>query len=627
MVSRTSVVCVFLLAVALWGCCKTELKGSEPPPAAAVAAATDEVELVVVSTNDVHGYILPRTTSMAVDEEGKIRYAVDIGGVEWLAGYLDILRRQYPGRVLLVDAGDMFQGTLISNGSEGATVVAAMNYLGYQAAAVGNHEFDFGPVGETDEGDAFGALKALGKLASFPLLAANLVDRSRGTRIDWEGFAPTAMVDLGGIKIGLVGGPTATTPTYSKKRIGEGLEFRPLVDIVKEFAPQLRAQGADIVVGLLHAGGVCDRMGDPNDLSTCDESEELFQIARALPPGTVDLLVGAHTHHLIRQNVNGIPLVEAGGTGRFFGLTKIRFDRKARKVLSVEVEKPVGICHYHFKDAGNCVYLEELPGEERHPAVFLGEEVKRITFLEALLTADQRQMLKDAQEPLGPVAVRDLARTDENQDLPAGMLITAALLEAYPQADIAFFNESGIRSVLSAGPVTREGVFQVLPFDSKPALMHLTGKDLKDLLRLTTSGAHGAPVVRGLRVHVDLKRDECIAEDWNGDGTKEKWERNLLVSATLEDGSPIEDARVYTLVTTSYLAGGGSDISRVLDKLPPETVVIPESESTVRGIFQAWLRRHPVELGGPEDPFTQVPGGPLYRRENPDHQPGTNCLQ
>jgi 5'-nucleotidase len=621
-----------LLAIFVAGaaasCCKKEVtdKPTEEPAAIAAAEADDDlVELVIVATNDVHGYILPRKLSMAIDEEGKIRYPADIGGVEWLAGYLDILRRQNPGRVLLLDGGDMFQGTMISNKSEGATVVAAMNHLGYAAASVGNHEFDFGPVGEGDDGDPYGALKAVGKLADFPLLAANLVDRKTGTLIDWEGFAPTRMIELSGIKIGIVGGPTDTTPTYSKKRVGEGLEFRPLVEIVKEQAPKLRAQGAQIIIGLLHAGGVCEEFDDPNDTSTCDPNEELFQIAQALEPGTVDLLIGGHTHHIVRHIVNGIPLMESGGTGKLFGMVTLKFSKKAGKVVDFDLSKPVGICHYRFEGTESCVYLDELPGEKRLPPIFKGEEVSRVEFLASLLSPDQRQMLEEAQEQLGATAVRDLYRQEETEDRPMGLLITHIMLDNYPEAQIALFNGSGIRSSLFSGPVTREAVFQVLPFDSTPAFLHLRGKDLKDLLRLITSGAHGMPVMRGLKLHVDRKLDECIQEDWNKDGKKEKWERNLLVSATLENGSPLEDDKVYTVVTTSYLAGGGSDISRILDKLPPETVSKPDKPPTTRDMLTNWLRDHPVELGGPDDPFTRHPDGPLLKVDNYEHQPGTEC--
>ncbi len=481
------------------------------------------IEIGVVHTNDVHGYILPYVANLAVDREGKKRYLAEIGGVEWLLGYVEILRSKLDGRVLLLDAGDMFQGTMISNRFEGATVVKAMNHMGYAAAAVGNHEFDFGPEGEGEEGDAYGALRARAKEAAFPFLSANLLDRTTGRPLEWEGFAPYVLVDMKGIKVGIVGGPTTDTPTYSKKRVGEGLEFQPLAGAIQKYVPELREKGAQVIIGLIHAGGKCEEIDNPQDISSCDMDEEMFKVAQALPPGTVDLLIGGHSHAVVAHYVNGTPVVEAGSKGRLFGLVKLRFDPAQGKVVEVVLDRPVGICHHHFVDGDDCVFLEEVPGPEKKPATFLGEEVKPVVFFEALLTEEQRQVMVESQEKLGPTAVRDVARTEPGTDLPMGLLLTHVLLEKYPQADIALFNESGIRADLSAGEITREDVFRVLPFDSGPAFIRIRGDKLLDLLRLACSGAHGAPVVRGLRLVIDRKADECIAEDWDGNGEREKW--------------------------------------------------------------------------------------------------------
>src|SRR5262249_22466625 len=126
--------------------------------------------LTIVGTNDLHGQIE--------------RVAI-------LAGFVANVRAARAadgGAVLLIDAGDMFQGTLESNLAEGADVVKAYNRLGYAAAAIGNHEFDYGPVGPdvvAKHGeDPRGALKARISEASFPIISANIADDA-GARIDW----------------------------------------------------------------------------------------------------------------------------------------------------------------------------------------------------------------------------------------------------------------------------------------------------------------------------------------------------------------------------------------------------------------------------------------------------------
>jgi 5'-nucleotidase len=140
------------------------------------------VTISVLGTNDLHGRV---------------------EALPLLAGYVDNVRAARArdgGGVVLVDAGDMFQGTLESNLGEGAAVVDAFAAMGFTAVTVGNHEFDYGPVGEpaTPErpgDDPRGALKALAKRAPFPFLLANTLDRATGRRVDWPNlFAPVRSI-------------------------------------------------------------------------------------------------------------------------------------------------------------------------------------------------------------------------------------------------------------------------------------------------------------------------------------------------------------------------------------------------------------------------------------------------
>src|SRR4026209_2723788 len=142
------------------------------------AQRSSSLTISVIATSDVHGGVLPRG---------------DRGGLALLGGYVRNVRSarlQDGGGVLLVDSGDMFQGTLESNLNEGAAVVRAYNALKYDAAAIGNHDFDFGPVGPATGprargDDPCGALKARAAEAQFPFLAANLVDEKTGALPKW----------------------------------------------------------------------------------------------------------------------------------------------------------------------------------------------------------------------------------------------------------------------------------------------------------------------------------------------------------------------------------------------------------------------------------------------------------
>ncbi|HEX8952810.1 MAG TPA: bifunctional metallophosphatase/5'-nucleotidase, partial [Polyangia bacterium] len=148
--------------------------------------------LVILATSDQHGH---------VEQAARLGH------------YFAVERAQAPGRVLAVDGGDLFQGTLVSNLHEGAAMVHALNALGYAAAAVGNHEFDFGPAGPhstpvTPDEDARGALEQRMAEAKFPLLSANIVDARTGKTL----ARPFVVVTVDGVKVGIVGGTSEDTP-------------------------------------------------------------------------------------------------------------------------------------------------------------------------------------------------------------------------------------------------------------------------------------------------------------------------------------------------------------------------------------------------------------------------------
>ncbi|HYX92635.1 MAG TPA: metallophosphoesterase, partial [Myxococcaceae bacterium] len=328
---------VFLLApiVVLLAGCRTPPPQAEafpPPPGHPNEAPPDAaIRITVVATNDLHGRV---TASAApLPNGGETRQ----GGLSTFAGYLEILRAENPGGVLLVDAGDLFQGTLASNLTEGEVVIEAYNHLGYAAAALGNHEFDYGPLGpasvaSSPQDDPFGALKARLKQARFPILAVNVYDARSGARPEWLPNDGTAIVELKGMKIGLIGLITPTTPNTTHPVNVSTLSFGSLVPEAVAAARRLREKGADLVIGIAHAGGKCSRFDDPTDLSSCDtEFGEIFELLRELPPGLVDAMVAGHTHAELAHSVNGIPVVETPGLGRSFATLDLWVDPKTRR--------------------------------------------------------------------------------------------------------------------------------------------------------------------------------------------------------------------------------------------------------------------------------------------------------
>jgi 2',3'-cyclic-nucleotide 2'-phosphodiesterase (5'-nucleotidase family) len=258
------------VALLLAACASATAPGAEAPAPRAAEAARP-ITLSVVSTNDLHGRIqaLPR-----------------------IGGFVANLRRAREadgGGTLLLDSGDMFQGELASNLTEGAAVVDAYNLLGYAAAAVGNHEFDLGPVGPASfprpGDDPRGALLARAAQAKYPLLAANLIDTRTGHPFTAPNLVPSTIREVAGVKVGLVGALTLETTQSVLASVFAGLELAPLAASIAREAERVRAGGATVVIVVAHAGGECKRFENPDDLSSCDAGAEIFGVANAPPEG------------------------------------------------------------------------------------------------------------------------------------------------------------------------------------------------------------------------------------------------------------------------------------------------------------------------------------------------------
>jgi 2',3'-cyclic-nucleotide 2'-phosphodiesterase (5'-nucleotidase family) len=292
-----------------------------------LAVASDSpttVDISIVGTADLHG----RVATLPL-----------------LGGYLDALRAARPKSVVLVDGGDMFQGTLESDMNEGETVIRAYTLLGYDAVTIGNHEFDYGPVGPktaADERDEpRGALRERAKQAqrAFPFLAANLMEEGMAPK--WDNVRGSTVAHLAnGVNVGIIGVTTVATPETTIAANFVRLSVTPIKDAIVAEAAKVRAQGADIVVVTAHAGGRCEKFEDKNDLSVCDQKAEIFELARALHPGTVDVIVAGHVHAGLAHEVNGIAIIESFAQGKAFGRVDLQWDSKDHRVRERKIFAP-----------------------------------------------------------------------------------------------------------------------------------------------------------------------------------------------------------------------------------------------------------------------------------------------
>jgi len=515
-------------------------------------ASHNNITISIIGTNDVHGALA------ATDR---------VGGLVTVSAYVDALRQARAsdgGAVLVIDAGDMWQGTLESNLVEGAVVVDAYNAMGVTAAAIGNHEFDFGPEGphaipiETGE-DPRGNLKRRASEAQFPLLAANLIDTSTGLPVDWDNVQPSVIVEAAGLKVGIVGVLTANALTTTIAANVGGLEVAPLAETITTVAKQLREDGAALVIVAAHAGGRCTEFSDREDLSSCNMSAEIMQVANALDPGLVDYIIGGHNHNPIAHVVNDIPITSNYSNTFSFGRVDFEVTRDQHALVSRQVFAP-----QHTAPGTRDRY-------EGFPLV-ANPDVVRV----ATLATAHAEALK--AEKLG-VTLTGPFNLVPDIESAIGNLMTEAMLDSF-DADIAIHNVfGGIRSSLPAGELTYGAVFEMFPFDNIVSIHELSGRDLRQVLARKVR-AQRLPGFAGMRVFVSCDNDR------------------MLVEMRLSDGRTVGDDDRIRIVANDFLALGGDDI--LTPAIPDGGFELRYDMPLTRDALIRWFRAGPETLA-PED--------------------------
>ena len=554
-------------AAALAGC--PSKKNTDPTPRPPVKPRRGTITLSVVGTNDLHG---------------------SVERLPILAGYLANLRAARAadgGEVLLVDGGDMFQGTLASNLTEGAPVVAAYNLLGYDAVAIGNHEFDFGPAGPaitaTKAGeDPRGALRARAAEANYPFLLANVLESDTGKRPSWKNILGSLMIEKGPVIVGLIGVTTEATPFSTMPANFIGLEMaKPAFAIAAE-AKALRERGAQVVVVAAHVGSKCADLHDPNDLSSCDQEEEIFEVARALPPGLVDVIVAGHTHAAMAHRVNDIAIIESYANGRAFGRVDLRINPSG-VVTAVSISPPQDLCPLGADG-------EPVAPAACKPGDYEGRPVVPSAEVAALIAPAQDQAREVEARPLGVELTGEVTRAYDRESA-LGNLFVDLMLAGLGGAEVALTNGGGLRADLPAGPLTYGSLYRAMPFDNRFAVVTLNGKHLRKMITNNLYGGGGFFSWGGLTVKATCKGGA------------------LQVVMKDAKGKVIDDERTLTLLASDFLASGGDGaIGRL--KLPEGSVEM--TDVLIRDAMADALRARggklsPAELHDPARPRIDYP--------------------
>lgn len=418
------------------------------PPAAGPAPEEAPRRVRILHTNDFHGRLEPQSPAWA---EGR-----GVGGSAVLAAHFDSARARFDGPTLVLSGGDDLQGTAISNVSWGRATIAVHNAKGYDAAALGNHEFDWGQ-------DTLAARVAESR---FPWLAANLFVAGTDRHPPWA--RPWVMVERQGVRTAVIGIALSTTPEIVMAGRVEGLDFRPEAPAIDRAAREARAGGADFVVVTLHVGASCEHGGSEPAEESRDCEGELLDIAAQLTE-RVDLMVGGHTHRRVLTLAGDLPIAEAASYSTHYSLTDL--ERVGDRTVATR----------------------------REVRVAWADEVDADTMVARLVEDWQREV-----RPLTERVVATLARPldREGREWPLGNLIADAI-RSETGAHASLVNNGSVRRPLPAGPVSWGMLYELQPFQNQLVTVEVTGAQLRAALEHAVSRGRPDAHVGGMTVRWD----------------------------------------------------------------------------------------------------------------------------
>jgi 2',3'-cyclic-nucleotide 2'-phosphodiesterase (5'-nucleotidase family) len=401
--------------------------------------AGDSILLRVLTTNDFHGSLVARVQPWSNRRP--------VGGAAAVAGMMDRLGRDCACITIRLDAGDVMQGSPVSNLSYGRATVEAFNAMGYAASAVGNHEFDWG----------IDTLAARTRDARFAWLSANLRERDTGRTPPWT--APWTVVKAGPLRIAIVGYSTEETPSTTRPSNVASLAFDEGAARLDAAIGAARREHPDYVIVVAHAGAFCDRDHGCRG--------EVVDVAGALK-NRPDLIVSGHTHSLVQTTVNGIPIVQARSNGTALGIVDF-MDSAGARTARIRVET---------------VWADRESADTM---------VARIVNAYAQRT-----------ESLTSRAIATLATPLERRgdQYALGNLIADAY-RAAAHSDVAIVNNGGIRADLPPGTVTWGQLFEVEPFQNFVVRLTVSGAVLKQTLEHAVGASEARAHVSGIRVRVN----------------------------------------------------------------------------------------------------------------------------
>ena len=501
-------------------------------PTAASAAPPGTTAVQLLAINDFHGNLQPPSGS-----SGRVG-ATLAGGVEYLATTVKTLKATNPNGTIEVAAGDLIGASpLLSAAFHDEPTIEAMNALGLDISAVGNHEFDEGvdellriqnggchPVDGCQDGDPYDG-------AAFQYLAANVVRKSNGKPI----FPAYKVRSVGGAKVGFIGLTLEGTPSIVTPSGVASVNFLDEADTINAATAALKAKDVHTIVVLIHEGGAQSTALSETSINTCDGmSGAIVPIVANLDP-EVDVVISGHTHNaytcaLPNSVGTNIAVTSASSFGRLVTDIDMTINRASDQPTAITVNNRI---------VTRDVALD--PAET------------------AIVTKYNTAIAPIANRVVGSIT-SDITRASTGAGESAlGDVIADAQLEASQSdgAQLALMNPGGIRadltySQISGGEQPREvtygEAFTVQPFNNLVATEDLTGAQIKTVLEQQFCNA----ALTAPRLNVILQPSAGFAYSW--DSTQACGSKTSALSL---NGVPIDPAATYRVTMNNFLADGG----------------------------------------------------------------------
>lgn len=485
-------------------------------------------KLKVLYTNDVHG----RLCSF---KSGLSNYDKELGGVARRKTLIDRLKQESDTKnILLLDAGDIAQGTIFFNLYNGLPDMKFMNMLGYDAAAAGNHEFDKGSK----------VFAKMVEVADFPVLCCNLKFDKKSPL--YGKLKPYVIKDFGNLKVGIIGVMTPEVKIVSY--VNENTKVLDAVETVQKYIDELDPQ-TDLIIILSHLGFYDD-------------------VVLAKKIRNADIIVGGHTHNVLNKpetikDLDGKPvnIYQAGDFGKYLGdLTLV--------VSNDRVKKSKNVLHE--------VNMNIEPDKEIQAVILPLKKQKDVVARKNIGTSESYINV-----------IKDEVRTKETT---GGNFLADAIKEHFPDVDIVVQNGGGVRSdrIIHPGGLSLLDVIELHPFGDDVVLFELSGKDLKTILERSV---HNLPYsfagflqVSGLSFIVDVSK---TPQKMNKDFT-EIVQNGDRINHIMVNGKPVDPEKYYKIAAKRFLINAGDGYITLKDKAKN----ITGTGLTVADILEEYLKKN-----------------------------------